>query len=69
MVVTVGEHCLRGGLGSTVAETLAGECQVPVKMIGIADQYVATGPYEELLEMHGLLAAQIVESVKAYVGQ
>ncbi|UCB45066.1 MAG: transketolase [Spirochaetota bacterium] len=64
-IVTVEEHYLAGGLGSEVAELLAreGVC-AKIKMIGIDDQYVKSGPYEELLSLYGLGAEQIAQTVK-----
>jgi transketolase len=58
-IVTVEEGYLAGGLGSSIAELLATEHPVPMKMIGIDDQYADTGPYEELLGQCGLQGDQI----------
>ena len=66
-IVTVEEHYLIGGLGSAVAEVLSCEYPVPVKMIGVDDQFASNGPYEELLGLYGLQAAQIAETTKAFI--
>jgi transketolase len=66
-IVTVEEHYLIGGLGSAVAEVLACEYPVPVKMIGVDDQFASNGPYEELLGLYGLQAAQIADTVKDFI--
>jgi len=66
-IVTVEEHYLIGGLGSAVAEVLACEYPAPVKMIGVDDQFASNGPYEELLGLYGLQAAQIAETVKDFI--
>ena len=67
-IVTVEEHYLIGGLGSAVAETLASEkLLVPLKMIGVDDQYGSNGPYDGLLGLYGLLAEQIAETVEAFI--
>jgi transketolase len=67
-IVTVEEHYLAGGLGSAVAELLAreGVC-ARIKMIGINDEYVKSGPYEELLSLYGLSAEQIAQTVKKFI--
>lgn len=67
-IVTVEEGYLAGGLGSSIAELLATEHPVPMKMIGIDDQYADTGPYEELLGRCGLQGDQIAETVENFLG-
>ena len=67
-IVTVEEGYLAGGLGSSIAELLATEHPVPMKMIGIDDQYADTGPYEELLGQCGLQGDQIAETVEHFLG-
>ena len=66
-IVTVEEGYLAGGLGSSIAELLATEHPVPMKMIGIDDQYADTGPYEELLGQYGLQGDQIAETVEKFL--
>ena len=66
-IVTVEEGYLAGGLGSCVAELIATEQPVPMKMIGIDDQYCDTGPYEELLAQYGLQGEQIADTVEQFL--
>lgn len=66
-IVTVEEHYLNGGLGSIVAETLVTHHPVPVKMIGVDDQFASNGPYEELLELYGLQPHQIASAVQDFL--
>lgn len=68
-IVTIEEHYLTGGLGSSIAELLSVECPTPMKMIGVDDQFADTGPYEELLGLYGLKAEQIAKTVKAFLSQ
>ena len=65
--VTVEEHYIAGGLGSAIAEALAEDCPVRMKMIGVNDRFASNGPYEELLGLYGLQAEQIAETVKAFL--
>ena len=67
-IVTVEEGYLAGGFGSSVAELLSSEYPVPIKMIGIDDQYADTGPYEPLLAQYGLQGEQIAETVERFLG-
>ena len=66
-IVTVEEGYLTGGLGSCVAELIATEHPVPMKMIGIDDQYCDTGPYEELLAQYGLQGDQIADTIVKFL--
>ena len=66
-VVTVEEHYLIGGLGSAVSELLSQRCPVPMKFIGVNDQYASNGPYEELLGLYGLQSQQIADTVLSFV--
>ena len=67
-IVTVEEGYLAGGLGGCIAELLACERPTPMKMLGVDDQYAATGPYEELLSHLGLQGDQIAETVARFLG-
>jgi transketolase len=67
-IVTVEEGYLAGGLGSCIAEFLATEHPVPMKMIGIDDLFCDTGPYEELLAQYGLQGEQIADTVEQFLG-
>jgi len=40
---------------------------VPVRMLGIDDTFVGTGPYEDLLAKFGLQGEQIVETAIAFL--
>jgi transketolase len=66
-IVTVEEGYLAGGLGGCIAELLAVEHPTPMKMLGVDDQYAATGPYEELLSSLGLQGEQIAETVEKFI--
>lgn len=71
MIVTVEEHSIIGGLGSAVAETLAGTAQKPEHLIiGLNDEYKHAGDYKYLVEQYGLTPEQIAEKIrKAYKGE
>lgn len=63
-IVTVEEHSVHGGLGSAVAEVLVENYPVPMKIIGVNDEFGESGEYKELLEKFGLTSINIVKSVK-----
>lgn len=64
-IVTVEEHNVIGGLGSAVAEVLAGEKErCPQYMIGMKDEFGQSGTPAELLDYYGLDAKHIAEFVK-----
>jgi transketolase len=67
-VVTVEEHSIIGGLGGAVAEALSDTCPVPVKRVGIADQFAETGPYSDLLDNYGMSMNDIVQAARKAIG-
>ena len=66
-VITVEEHQVAGGFGSAVAEFLAEHRPVPMRRIGVQDQFGQSGTPEELLTHYGLDALHIVDAVRAVV--
>jgi transketolase len=63
-IVTVEDHNVLGGLGSTVAEIVCRDKPVPVEMVGIHDRFGESGELRELMEIHGLTANHIADAVK-----
>jgi transketolase len=60
LIVTVEEHSVIGGLGSSVAEYKTTLCNAPPQLtIGLPDRFIKAGDYRYLLETHGLTAPQI----------
>lgn len=60
-IVTVEEHNIIGGLGEAVCSLLAERYPVPVKRVGVNDEYGHSGPAEELLKAFGLCAEHIAD--------
>lgn len=53
-IVTVEEHYVTGGLGSTVCEICADAAPVPVLRLGAPCDYVSSGPYADIMKAVGL---------------
>ena len=68
-IVTCEEHNIYGGLGSAAAEVLVENCPVPMTRVGVADQFGESGLPDELLEKHGLTAANIAAQAKAVIAK
>jgi len=64
-VITCEEHSVIGGLGEAVASCLSENYPVPVKRIGVNDEFGHSGPAAALLEQFGLSAANIINTAKA----
>jgi len=65
LIVTVEEHLLAGGLGSACAEYLSSLPTRPMlRMIGVEDRFGQSGDPDELLDLYGLRAPNIVETIK-----
>ena len=65
-ILTVEEHQVAGGFGSAVAEFLAENHPVPMRRIGIADQFGQSGEPEQLLAHYGLDAPHIEEVARTF---
>jgi transketolase len=62
--VTCENHNVYGGVGSAVAECLAQYCPVPMRFVGIEDQYGWSGDLGDLLEMYELTADKILKKAE-----
>lgn len=62
-IITIEDHNIIGGLGSTVCEVLSEEYPCNVIRMGVEDIFGKSGKAEELLEYFGLTAKNIVEKV------
>jgi transketolase len=61
-VVTAEEHSVIGGLGEAVAGFLSEEHPTAVRRVGVNDIFGESGTAQELLDLNGLRAANIVEN-------
>ena len=66
-VMTVEDHSIIGGLGSAVAETLAQNDPVPMKIIGVRDRFGESGDPELLYRDNGMDVDSIVLEAEALV--
>lgn len=66
-VVTAEEHTVIGGLGSAVAEVLAGKSSAGFARVGIEDRFGQSGTPEELFEAYGLTAENIAANARRLV--
>jgi transketolase len=64
-VVTAEEHSIIGGLGSAVAEVLAGNSSAKFARVGIMDQFGKSGKPEDLFKAYGLTAENIANQCVA----
>ena len=62
-IITVEDHSIIGGLGSSVCEVLAEEYPVKVERMGIMDTFGQSGSGEELLAYYKIDSNAIVEKV------
>ncbi len=63
-VVTVEEHQVSGGMGSSVAEILAKNYTVPMEFIGVQDRFGESGDPKELIEHFGMGVSHIKEAAR-----
>jgi len=69
-LVTAENHIITGGLGTMAVDTLyaAGIC-LPLRKVGIPDQFVECGSLPYLQEKYGLSTARLIETVRACAHQ
>lgn len=64
-VVTAEEHSIVGGLGSSIAEALRLEKNIPIEFVGVKDTFgTSASNYDELLEYYGLTSQAVKDAVK-----
>lgn len=63
-VLTIEEHTVYGGMGSAVAEVLAENFPVPMKLLGMRDQFGVSGEPSELFEYFGLTKENIIKETE-----
>ena len=68
-VVSAEEHSIIGGLGSAVAELLAGNHPAALERVGMRDVFGTSGEFEELMHVFELDAGAIAEAAKRALGR
>ncbi|HEY3271363.1 MAG TPA: transketolase C-terminal domain-containing protein, partial [Geothrix sp.] len=63
-VVTCEEHQAHGGLGGVVAELLSEAHPMPLRRVGVHDQFGQSGKPELLLEAYGITPAAVAAAAK-----
>lgn len=66
-IMTVEEHYIGGGLGSSVAEVCAECCPVKIKIHGVKKEYAVSGSYEKLLQYYELDVDGIVKNAEGFL--
>ena len=61
-VVTAEEHQINGGLGDTIAQTLALNNPTPIEMVGVNDVFGESGTPAQLMEKYGLSSEHVVNA-------
>ena len=64
VVVTCEEHQAHGGLGGVVAELLSEAHPMPLRRVGVQDQFGQSGKPEKLLEAYGITPQAVVAAAK-----
>lgn len=63
-VVTVEDHQIEGGMGSSLAELFAKNYPIPMEFVGLNNTFAESGKVGELLEKYNLGTKSIKEAVK-----
>lgn len=68
-VVTAEEHQMHGGLGDSVAQTLALNHPAPLEMVAVNDSFGESGKPAELMTKYGIDAANIVKAAQKVISR
>ena len=68
-LVTAEEHNIIGGLGSAVAEVLAGSCPTPLERVGVEDCFGRSGEACALLRQYGLTPEHVAEKARKAIAR
>lgn len=67
--VSAEEHQINGGLGDSIAQSLARNNPAPLEYIGVLDSFGESGTPTQLLEKYGLNAENIVKAAKKAIAR
>lgn len=68
-IITVEEHSVHGGLGECCAASLMQRgIPVPLKIIGIPDEYTYNGDQDAIFEHYGITGPGLAEAARALMG-
>lgn len=65
--ITLEEHQIATGMGSAIAEFLSSNHSLPIKFMGVKDQFGESGQAEELVKRYGLSKEAIKQAVKEII--
>ncbi len=68
-VITIEDHSVYGGMGSSVAEVLSQKFPVKMKIIGVENSFGRSGKPEELYDFFQLTPERIVKEAKIILGK
>ncbi|MCK4805851.1 MAG: transketolase family protein, partial [Candidatus Pacebacteria bacterium] len=66
-IITLEEHQIAGGMGSAIAEFLSENHPLPIKFMGIRDEFGQSGQAEELLTKYNLDKETIKQAVEEMI--
>ena len=66
---TVEEGTVKGGLGGAVAELTADRCPVPVRRLGVPDEFALTGSEAWLMDHWGVSAEGVIAAARGLMAQ
>lgn len=64
VIVTMEEHSIYGGLGSSVAQIVSDTNPIPVKVIGVPDEPAIAGASQEVFNYYGMTSENAIRIIK-----
>jgi transketolase len=66
-IITLEEHQIAGGLGSTVCEYISEKYPIPIHRLGMLDCFGESGTPEELIQKFSLDTKSIINYIKSHL--
>jgi len=67
VIITLEEHQKAGGMGSAIAEFLSAHYPLPIKFMGVNDEFGESGEADELIKKYGLDKEAVKKAIKEYL--
>jgi transketolase len=66
-IVTAEEHLLQGGMGANIARLVAEHHPVPMRFVGLADEFPESADPEDLLKKYHLTSNDILKAAREVI--
>lgn len=66
-MIIVEEHSIYGGLGSSIAEFLAQNYPIPIRIVGIPDEFPIAGDSKQVFDYYGMTSNKLLHKITDFL--